>query len=347
MSTRIEQFTTLFADQPSFRVHQIERALFDPRLNSWSAVTVLSAELRKTLEQSVPWMSLKADQVLSSDNGDAVKALVILEDDNRIETVLMKNTHDNWTICLSAQVGCAMRCSFCATGRLGFKRNLNVDEIVDQVRFWQSYLVEQKMSGRISNLVLMGQGEPLANYENIKAALNLILEYTDLGPTKITVSTVGLLPVLDQILEDKTWPHVRLAISLHAADETKRRSLVPSTAPDFHAKLIDWCARYQNTLGNRQHHLTFEYILLDGVNDSQEDAKALSRLVNKCRASIKVNLIPFNCVPGLAISAARRERIDQFKKILRAADLDVTERASLGSDIAAACGQLASSDQSS
>ncbi|MBU1906545.1 hypothetical protein KKD71_00135 [Patescibacteria group bacterium] len=191
----------------------------------------------------------------------------------------------------------------------------------------------------------MGQGEPLANYENVKTALNLILKYTELGPTNITVSTVGLLPVLDQILTDDTWPNVRLAISLHAADETKRRSLMPSTAPDFFAKLADWCARYQLTRANRRHHLTFEYILLDGVNDSDSDAKALARFVNQCRASIKINLIAFNCVPGLPVTAARRERINEFKAVLRAADLDVTERSSLGADIAAACGQLAGTDQ--
>jgi adenine C2-methylase RlmN of 23S rRNA A2503 and tRNA A37 len=159
--------------------------------------------MRETLDACIPWLSLSLAHLLESVKKDTYKAIVELGDGKRVETVLMQNARGQWTVCVSSQVGCAMACTFCATGTMGFTRNLIADEIVDQVRFWNSFLAGRpEPEERISNIVFMGMGEPLANYENVKETIRQLLLHTDLGPTHITVSTVGLLPMLRKLLKD-------------------------------------------------------------------------------------------------------------------------------------------------
>lgn len=335
MKTRKEIIEQLFPNIPKFRDDQIQTALFNPSNKNWDDLSTLSKEMRSEIIKSVPWTSLGCSKIVESSDRKTRKALLQTQDANAIESVIMRNKREQWTICISSQIGCAMGCLFCATGKLGLIRNLNVDEIVDQVRFWQNQI---KSDERISNIVVMGMGEPLINYENVRDVLNLIVKYTDIGKTKITVSTAGVLPRMRQILTDPLWPHVRLAISLHSVDSQTRKKIMPSSTPTFLDDLAVWAKDYLKIHGNRRHHLTFEYLLLSGINDSEIDAKKLASYVKKI-GDIKVNILIYNSTG--AFQAPSKERAMAFSKVLQDCGVDSTRRSSMGSDIFAACGQLA------
>ena len=338
--TRSELTKELFPDAPRYRLEQIEAALFQSELKSYDEITTLPKEMRQALSASLPWISVEAEKVLTSAKKDTAKAILRAQDGLRFESVLMANARDQWTICVSSQIGCAMGCTFCATGAMGFKRNLTSDEITDQYRFWKGYLAERpELPQRISNVVFMGMGEPLGNYENVKDAIHRWLKHTDIGPTRIAVSTVGVLMNMERLLKDPDWPPVRIAVSLHSADQKRREEIVPTTVPDFLIKLADWSHRYAHTLRNRRHHITYEYTLLSGVNDTPEIAEELAQYIRKTSFA-KVNVIPWNPVKGKAFSTSAAERIEKFKAVLRAHGIDVTQRRTMGEDIAAACGQL-------
>jgi len=342
--TRAQACRRLFPKEKNYRLKQLEAAVFNPDWSGWLEATPLPAALRESLTAAaVPWIAVTDHLIQESADKAAYKAALRLTDGQGIETVLMRNRRGHWTVCLSTQVGCAMRCAFCATGRLGLQRNLTDDEIVDQYRFWVRFMNQENMAGQITNLVLMGMGEPLANYEPVRSALNRLLDNTDIGPTRVTVSTVGLLPGLERLLDDPHWPAVRLAISLHSADQATRESLMPTTAPDFNEKLADWGQRYLRKFKSRRRHLTFEYLLLAGVNDRPKDADGLIRLATRID-KVKINLIPFNAT-GAALAGSDEASVKRFAERLSAAGLDVTRRRSLGQDIDAACGQLANQDR--
>lgn len=331
---------------PNFRFDQIKKALFDTSLSEWKGVTTLPKDMRETLEGVIPWMSFSVIKIYESKREDTYKGVFKAQDGRMFESVLMANRRGQWTICVSSQIGCAMKCSFCATGTMGLKRQMHSDEIMDQYRFWQRFLRERPaLPQRISNVVFMGMGEPLANYANIKEAIHTWLTYTDLGPTKIMVSTVGVLTQMQRLLTDPDWPPVQIAISLHSANQQKREEIVPTTVPAFLKKLATWSHEYQGTLGNRNHKLTFEYTLISGVNDTPELARELAEYIRKTAVE-KINVIPYNPVAGKPFNRAERGRIDAFKDILRSYDVNVTERKTMGDDIDAACGQLALSSES-
>src|SRR3990167_11527338 len=276
--TRKEQFFSLFLEAPPFRFRQFETALFDPSFKDFSGISTMPLPMRERLEEKMPWLALRLAHVLESVKKDTYKAIVELADNTRVETVLMRNARSQWTVCVSAQVGCAMACTFCATGRMGFTRNLTADEIIDQYRFWLAFLhARPEIPQYISNIVFMGMGEPLANYAEGRTALNTLLTYTEIGPTRITVSTVGLLPMLERLLDDPEWPPVRLAVSLHSADGATRRAIMPSSYDAFLEKLLEWTGKYFEKFQSRRRHLTFEYVMLSKVNDSVRHAEALIR----------------------------------------------------------------------
>jgi 23S rRNA (adenine2503-C2)-methyltransferase len=336
---RIEQFQTLFPNAPEYRRFQFESALFQPNARGWNNVSTLPKMFRKKLVKEFPWLTVKQRLVLESQKKDTFKALLETADGNQIETVLIKNPRDCWTICVSSQIGCAMRCRFCATGKMGLTRNLLADEIVDQYRYWSQFLHDHpELSQRISNMVFMGMGEPLANYENVREAIRTILKYTDIGRTHITISTVGVLPRLELLLSDPLWPHVRLAISLHSADPKTRKDIVPTSYDDFLPKFSDWSIRYLKRFGNRRHHLTFEYVMLRGVNDSLSHAQAFAKLIKKI-GDIRVNLIPYNFT-GEKFQTSTSQCMETFFSYLDSHGVTVTKRRTMGEDIVAACGQL-------
>jgi 23S rRNA (adenine2503-C2)-methyltransferase len=281
--------------------------------------------------------------VLPSKRGDTWKALLATQDNAKIETVLMKNSRDQFTVCVSTQVGCAMACRFCATGRMGFTRNLSEDEIVDQVRFLRGFIREQGLSREITNIVFMGMGEPLANYENVRGALKTFIDQMKIGPTRITVSTVGLVPMLEKILDDPEWLPVRLAVSLHSADPRTRKELMPTSYADFLDRLAEWAARYFVKFSEKRRHLTFEYIMLAGVNDTSDHAAALVSFAQRI-GKVKINLIPYNITEG-GFRKSDESDIERFQKTLEKAGVIVTRRRTMGDDIAAACGQLAGGEK--
>lgn len=365
---RREQFAKLLGNLPPYRLTQINEALFDPRNTGWADATSLPKLLRETLTRETPWITLVAVATLESKKKDTVKAVLETQDKKRIETVLMKNARGHWSICVSSQVGCAMNCSFCATGKMGFTRNLTSDEIIDQYRFWIYFFHSRSSSPargevsrlrdggvgdkavrqtfaspapeRITNIVYMGMGEPLANYENVKSSLNTILSYTDIGPTRITVSTVGILPQMQKILTDSDWPPVKIAVSLHSADPAIRKQIVPSTSQGFLDSLAEWMRQAHARNDARRNHITFEYILIENVNDRESDAKKLIHFSRKSRVPIKINLIPYNKTLGNPFTRSELARQHTFKSTLERSGIIATIRRTMGDDISAACGQL-------
>jgi len=336
---RKEQFMALFPGSPAFRWNQVEESLIGMSYENWEQLSNIPKAMRDELGEQMPWLSFKHVQTLRSKNGDTFKAALQMEA-GEFESVLMQNKRGSWTICVSSQIGCGMGCSFCATGKMGFKSNLHSDYIIDQYRYWDYFIKHNKeLGGRISNVVFMGMGEPLANYPNVKAAINLLLKYTDLGPTRITVSSVGVIPVLNKLLDDPEWPPVRVAISVHSADTDTRREIVQTSYDQFLEDLKKWGIAYAKKLGNRRHHLTFEYVMLNEVNDSVMHANKLAALVRAIGGTVKVNLIPYNATDSV-YECSSEKNFEEFMDTLRNHGVEVTRRKNMGGDINAACGQL-------
>lgn len=210
---KIEQWL-LERGEKKFRIQQVRDAWYSK--SGWDEVTTLSKELREEIAAVFPWSTVTAPRVSVSKNDNTQKAVVEFADGQRAEAVYMPNARGKRTVCISSQVGCAMACTFCATGTMGLKRDLTTDEIVDQVRMWKWEAREGGAGDQISNIVFMGMGEPLANYEAVKEAARILIEDMEIGPTRITVSTVGPPAGLGRLLKDDDFPNVRIAISLHA-----------------------------------------------------------------------------------------------------------------------------------
>ncbi|MBP9728211.1 MAG: 23S rRNA (adenine(2503)-C(2))-methyltransferase RlmN [Candidatus Moranbacteria bacterium] len=337
--SREEKLKALFPGAPMFRLKQMEEALFSSLIQGFADISNMPLSMREVMTRELDWFSIKEVQVFESKKKDTFKAVVETVDGKRVETVLMQNARNQWTVCVSSQVGCAMACTFCATGTMGFTRNLLADEIVDQVRFWNVFLEGRKdLERRISNVVFMGMGEPLANYDNVREALRLLLAYTDIGMTRITVSTVGLLPMLKKLLDDPAWPAVRLAVSVHSADSDTRKSIMPSSYDGFLDALVQWTEDYFEKFESRRRHLTFEYVMLGGINDTEKHAKALIRFAERV-GKVRINLIPYNFTGSVYKDSLPGDFI-RFQKQLEDAGVVVTRRRTMGDDIAAACGQL-------
>ena len=332
--------------EPKFRREQFYRAWFDEKINGVGEITTLPKDLREKFG-GLAWLPVEPVAIMESRLDDTKKALLKLADGEMIETVLMGriskkiNQSDNkrYTICVSSQVGCPMKCVFCATGRAGFKRNLSMEEIVGQYRYWQNYL-RQTGKGIVDNVVFMGQGEPLLNYEAVKAAMNILIKYANLGHSKITLSTAGVINGMDQMISDPDFPPVRFALSLHSSIADDRKQLMPSQPADFFEYLIDWSKKYHQKFSSRTHFVGLEYMFIDRVNDTDRHLKALVKLASKL-GRVRLNLIPYNPTgDGSDLKSAGLETIKKWQKTLMAAGFTTTVRLSQGADIAAACGQL-------
>ena len=336
-----ENLSKALSGEPAFRIKQVMKAFCSGNCDSYHKITTLSLDLRERLEEELEWSTIKKHELFRSKEGPTCKALLSLHDDSRIETVLMPNNKDQYTLCVSSQIGCPVKCSFCATGKAGFKRNLDALEIIGQYVFWKRILEGGTLPARrISNIVFMGMGEPLLNYENVKLAIRLLLDHTDVGKGFITVSTVGLPGKLASILNDPDWPEVKIAISLHSADDSVRSCIVPGSEKNFVAELKAWCLNYNKTLGSRARPLTFETIMIKAVNDSEKDLKKLLSFLSGIDRA-KVNLIPFNSHEKSPYKAPDQATLLAFQNQLERAGITTTIRKSLGQDIHAACGQLA------
>jgi 23S rRNA (adenine2503-C2)-methyltransferase len=324
--------------QPAFRGRQILPWIYKPGVAAFSQMTDLAKEFRVLLDERA-CMSRFAEPVTQVSADGAVKFGFHLEDGLMIESVLIPEEDRN-TLCVSSQAGCAMKCRFCLTGQMGFRRNLSRAEIVNQICAVRDWLLEKAGEDEglklgLTNLVFMGMGEPLANFDNLLAALSILTEQRglDFSARRITVSTCGLVP---QMLELGKKASVNLAVSLHAADNAVRSRLMPVNDRWPIEELLAACKHYP---GKKRQRIMFEYTLFEGVNDSDADARKLASLLRG--VPCKINLLAMNECPGLPYSSPPFERLLRFQKILMDAHYTVFIRKSRGADIAAACGLLA------
>ena len=317
-------------EQPRFRAQQIFQWLYQRGVSDPLLMTDLPLGLRQQLAAAFVMTTPTLLHRERSTDGTE-KFLLALPHGQQVEAVFIPDT-PAMTFCISTQVGCAMACAFCLTGKMGLTRNLTAGEIVGQVRVLAHVL---SMRDTRFNIVLMGMGEPLHNYDETMKALRILADPHGfkLSARRITLSTVGLLPALERLAQEPVMPN--LAISLHAPTDAQRGELVPLNKKYGVADIIEACRRFPL---KRRDRITFEYVLLAGVNDSPADARRLATLLDGLRS--KVNLIPLNAAAGIPFERPSDEAIDRFAKILAERQLIVSVRKSRGRDIRAACGQL-------
>jgi 23S rRNA (adenine2503-C2)-methyltransferase len=316
----------LLGDQPRYRIEQVWAGLHE-RGAEPSELTDVPKAVRARLDAAAP-AGLEEVERRVSDGGDTVKWLWRLHDGSLIETVLM-HYRDRSTVCVSTQAGCAMGCGFCATGQAGFERNLGTGEIVEQVIRAR----RAALGRRVSNVVFMGMGEPLANYDRTWAAIERLHDAVGLSARHLTISTVGLVPGIQRLATERL--PVNLAVSLHAANNELRDELVPINRRYPLDALVEACQDY---LAAKRRRLSFEWALIDGVNDRPSDARELAAIARPLRAH--VNLIPLNPTAGYATRGSPRNRVREFRDWLDALGVNATVRRNRGTDIDAACGQL-------
>jgi 23S rRNA (adenine2503-C2)-methyltransferase len=325
----LEHYFASLGEKP-FRARQLLQWIYQRGITDFSMMTDLSRSLRLRLSEIA---EIRPPEVLSEQvSADGtIKWLLTLPGGSAVETVFIPEP-DRATLCISSQVGCMLNCTFCSTAMQGFSRNLSAAEIIGQV-----WLADQRTGDRrISNVVFMGMGEPLLNLDQVAPTLALLrddLAY-GLAARRVTVSTSGVVPGIDALHES---PPIALAVSLHAPEDEVRSRLVPLNRKYPIAELLAACKRYLGRCATKQ-SITFEYTMIDGVNDSPEFARRLRRLLADIPS--KINLIPFNPFPGTPFRCSTRENMLQFQEILRAGGLIATVRRTRGDDIDAACGQL-------
>jgi 23S rRNA (adenine2503-C2)-methyltransferase len=338
-------------EYPKYRLEQARRLVFVDLIENWDEATTLPGELREELNKKCP-LDIGTD-VFESEDKKTIKALISLEDGQKIEAVLMRYESKRSTVCISSQVGCALGCDFCATGKMGFKRNLTADEIVSQVLFFARRLKQTPMSvlgknlgkncrgqasadciSAITNIVFMGMGEPFLNYNNVLESIKILNDQKgfNLGARHFSVSTVGIVEGIKKLAEEPF--QVNLAISLHAPDDELRSRLMPVNKKYPIEKILEAVDEYIKKTNRK---VMFEYIMIDGVNDSARHARELAKLMKK--PLYFINLIP--CNPVGDFKASPQAQIERFKKILKECGVQVNQRYSFGQDIKAACGQLA------
>jgi 23S rRNA (adenine2503-C2)-methyltransferase len=315
----------------SYRADQILKWLYTRQADSFDRMTNLSKDMRALLGSHFTIDRLKTEHIAASRDGTR-KYVFELKDGKRIESVLIPE-RDHYTLCLSSQVGCAQGCGFCLTSKMGIQRNLSMAEIVSQVRDIKNDLKDPKS---LTNLVFMGMGEPLANYRNLVAAIQIITDENygfAFAGRRVTVSTAGLASRLADLGRDT---RANLAVSLNAADNDTRSRLMPINRKYPIEKLLEACRQFPLRGGRR---ITFEYVLLKDVNDTPDDAYRLAKLLRPVKS--KINLIPFNSHPGCRYQRPPEDTILRFQEILIDKNYTVMIRRSKGQDISAACGQLA------
>lgn len=323
---------------PQFRLKQLNQQYYKNCIDSWDKLTTFPLELREKIKTEITFSSLKQIKQLVSTDKKTEKLLLQTKDNHLIETVLMRTPKRN-TICVSCMCGCPVKCKFCATGQMGFNRNLTTEEIIDQIMFFQRELHKKKET--ITNIVFMGMGEPMLNSENVENSIKIITDKEKLGlsPRRVTVSTSGYIKQLKTFLDKNLG--VKIAISLHAPNQETRERIMPTVAKTNKLNdLMDTLIQYQKKTNKR---VTYEYLLLNGINDSVESANQLCKLL-KYQICL-VNLINYNKSDNITYQPATKERIAQFQNILSSHKINSTIRNSFGNEIMAACGQLANQSE--
>lgn len=315
--------------EKSFRAVQLYQWMHQKLARDYDSMTNLSAKLREKLKENYAYTSLRQVQMQESKIDGTRKYLFALEDGHVVESVWMRYKHGN-SVCISSQVGCRMGCRFCASTLGGLVRSLRPSEMLDQI-----YAISLLTGERVSNVVVMGTGEPLDNYDSLLQFLAMLTDENGLhiSARNVTVSTCGLVPEMKRLAQEKL--QITLALSLHATTDEKRRSLMPIANRYTIAELMEACRYYFEQTGRR---ITFEYSLVGGVNDTQEDAQQLSRLAGELHCH--VNLIPVNPIKERDYVQSEASRIQAFKNKLEKNRINVTIRREMGRDIDGACGQL-------
>ena len=363
----LDKLEKIFESEKPFRLKQVKQAIFRDLIEGWDEATTLPLTLREQLKKEVP-LEIRAE-IFKDKDGQSAKALIVLEDGLEVETVLMRHksgavgssspaTHSipvsagaetpastrsqsrqlpsagfRNTVCVSSQVGCPLGCTFCATGDMGFRRNLSASEIVEQVLLWARWL--KKENQRVGNVVFMGMGEPFLNYDNVFEAIKILNDdnLLGIGARHISISTVGIIEGIERMAED--MPQINLAISLHAPDDTLRQKLMPIDKKYPLAEIISTAKDY---VAKTNRKLMFEYIMIKGVNDSEEQARQLVNLLDN--RLFFVNLIAYN--PTGIFEPSSPGQIKKFKDVLEKAGIQALQRYRFGQDVKGACGQLAS-----
>jgi 23S rRNA (adenine2503-C2)-methyltransferase len=329
----LEQYFISIGEKP-FRAAQVLKWVHQQGVYNFSDMTNLSKSLRTNLAGKVSFRTPEIIKDQVSEDGTR-KWLLRLQDGNSIETVFIPES-GRGTLCISSQVGCTLNCSFCATARQGFNRNLTSAEIIGQLRLANQLLVNEDSQRPVTNVVMMGMGEPLLNYDNVVQAMQLMQEDFAYGLSKrrITLSTSGLLPEMSRLSRDCA---VSLAVSLHAPDDELRNELVPINRKYPIKELMQACREYTKGLPHQK--ITFEYVMLAGVNDTDAHARKLAKIV--ANVPCKINLIPFNPFTDSGYRSSSMSRINRFRDILMQKGIITVTRKTRGDEIDAACGQLA------
>ncbi|MBU4422110.1 23S rRNA (adenine(2503)-C(2))-methyltransferase RlmN [Candidatus Parcubacteria bacterium] len=325
----LKKIEKILKDEPKYRLTQAMDFIFKNFGDDWEASN-LSKDIKEKLSREA---SLKIDaEIFWADDNKSAKAIIILCDGKKIETVLMRHKDRN-TICVSSQVGCPMACAFCATGKMGFERNLSAEEILEQALFFARLLKED--GERVNNIVFMGMGEPMLNFEEVMKAAKLFNEKMEIGARKISISTCGIIPGIKKLADEKR--QYNLALSLHAPSDRLRGELMPINKKYRIADILDAVSDYISKTGRK---VLIEYILFKGINDSKDQAKELARLLkSKLKGPFVVNLILYNKTESEFLPSEKSE-VDSFKEELEENGVEATERYRFGRGIDGACGQL-------
>lgn len=318
---------------PEYRLKQILHAIYKEGKSDFFSISTLPKDIKNALSKTFKIFSFEAEAEKKSQKGDTIKTLFKLRDGYCVEGVLMRFKGLRNSVCVSSQVGCGLKCAFCATGAMGFKRNLTREEIADQVLYFDQKLKREKK--RVTHVVFMGMGEPLLNYEEVMVSVKILNDPELLGiaARHITISTSGIVPGIEKLASEEI--QLNLAVSLHAPNQELREKLMPIAKAYSLDKLMIGINQYIEKTSRR---VSYEYVMLYGVNDSEDLARQLAKLVRGQLCHI--NLIPYN-ETLLGFKNSGKTRINNFKKILESFSIPVTVRVSLGQDISAACGQLA------
>lgn len=325
----LENLEKALDKEPQFRLKQAKKAIFSDLIKNWDEASNLPKNLREELKKSCP-LDIKAE--IKTDK-DSSKALITLEDGNKIETVLMKSDSRN-AVCVSCQVGCPLKCEFCATGRLGLKRSLTASEIVEQVLLWARAL--KSTNEKVDNVTFMGMGEPFLNYDEVLLSIKILNDKDgfNLGARHISISTSGIIEGINRLADEPL--QLNLALSLHAPNTTLRSQLMPINKTYPLDQVLKAIKNYTKKTNRK---VMLEYVMIASVNDSPRHAKELAKLLKSTlRHLFMVNLIEYN--PTDRFKASSRDAISKFKQILEDEGVNVTQRFKFGRKIFGACGQL-------
>lgn len=322
----------VFTDQPGYRVRQVWQQVYKNHKFDPMQINNVPLELRRKMKDAFDFEPVTVAQKITGDGNQAEKIAFSLRDGSKIETVLMRYTERN-TICISTQVGCGMGCVFCATGQMGYTRNLEIGEIVGQVMYFAKVLKEE--GNALTNIVIMGMGEPFLNYDAVLKSIDILNDPDgfQFGERRITISTVGIVPMIEKFTQAKR--QINLAVSLHAPTNAIRDQILPINKTYPVEKLLKTCNGYAQHTKRR---ISFEYALIDGVNDRLEDAAQLAKLLKGMLCH--VNLIPLNPTRNYSGKGTKSDHVKAFYSILTRAGIPCSIRVSRGVEIGAGCGQL-------